>query len=146
MLYCIEMSYLRIGGHDAVAISWDGSLPGRLPLAGVHLLEIDLLRRGVRALAHPRVPDTAYLIALTRAQSGATAIWPLGLRDVLPEIPIPLRAPDGDGLLELGPALAAIYDEAGYDLSIDYREPPPPPARSPADAAWVHTLHDSALP
>jgi len=114
----------------------------RLYHAGVHLLEIDLLRRGLRSLAHPRVPDSAYLIALTRAQSGTTAIWPLSLRDALPEIPIPLRAPDGDSLLELGPALAAIYDEAGYDLSIDYQEPPPPPALSAADAAWVRTLHD----
>jgi hypothetical protein len=113
----------------------------RLYHAGVHLLEIDLLRRGLRPLAHPRVPDTAYLIALTRAQSGTTAIWPLGLRDALPEIPIPLRAPDGDSLLELGPALAAIYDEAGYDLSIDYQDQPPPPALSAADAAWVGTLH-----
>jgi hypothetical protein len=114
----------------------------RLYHAGVHLLEIDLLRRGTRSLAHPRVPESAYLIALTRAQSGTTAIWPLSLRDALPEIPIPLRAPDGDSLLELGPALAAIYDEAGYDLSIDYREPPPPPALSAEDIAWVHTLHD----
>jgi hypothetical protein len=42
--------------------------------AGVHLLEIDLLRRGIRPLAHPRVPDSAYLVALTRAQSGATQV------------------------------------------------------------------------
>ena len=112
----------------------------RLYHAGVHLLEIDLLRRGQRPLAHPRVPDTAYLIALTRAQSGATAIWPLWLRDALPEIPIPLRAPDGDSLLELGPVLSAIYDEAGYDLSIDYGQPPPPPPLSEADAAWIRQL------
>ncbi|MDQ2995480.1 MAG: DUF4058 family protein [Chloroflexota bacterium] len=112
----------------------------RLYHAGVHLLEIDLLRRGLRSLTHPRVPESAYLIALTRAQSGTTAIWPLGLRDRLPEIPIPLRAPDDDSLLELGPALAAVYDEAGYDLSIDYAQPPPPPGLSAIDAAWVRTL------
>jgi hypothetical protein len=109
----------------------------RLYHAGVHLLEIDLLRRGARPLAHPRVPDTAYLIALTRAHSGATAIWPLGLRDTLPDIPIPLREPDADSLLELGLALASVYDEAGYDLSIDYRQPPPPPELSKADADWM---------
>jgi hypothetical protein len=114
----------------------------RLYHAGVHLLEIDLLRRSIRPLTHPRVPDTAYLIALTRAQSGTTAIWPLSLRDALPDVPIPLLAPDGDSLLELGPALAAIYDEAGYDLSIDYQDHPPPPALSADDAAWVRALHD----
>jgi hypothetical protein len=115
----------------------------RLYHAGVHLLEIDLLRRGVRPLAHPRVPDSPYLVALTRAHSGATAIWPLGLHDALPDIPIPLREPDLDTLLELGQAVTAIYDEAGYDLSIDYRQPPPPPLLSDADAAWVRQLLDS---
>lgn len=89
----------------------------RLYHAGVHLLEIDLLRRGTRPLAHPRVPAAAYLVALTRAQSGTTSLWPLELRDPLPDIPTPLREPDGDSLLELGPALAAVYDEAGYDQS-----------------------------
>src|SRR5262249_55474331 len=108
--------------------------------AGVHLLEIDLLRRGVRPVAHPRVPDTAYLVALTRAHSGATHLWPLGLRDVLPSVPIPLREPDADSVLELAAAFAAVYDEAGYDLSIDYAQAPPPPPLSDADAAWMRQL------
>jgi len=114
----------------------------RLYHAGVHLIEIDLLRRGTRPLAHPRVPDSAYLIALTRAQSGATQLWPLGLPDPLPDVPIPLREPDPDSLLELGTALATIYDEAGYDLSIDYAQSPPPPPLSEADAAWVRLLFE----
>jgi hypothetical protein len=112
----------------------------RLYHAGVHLLEIDLLRRGVRPLAHPRLPDSAYLVALTRAQSGATQVWPLSLRDTLPEIPVPLREPDPESLIELGAALAAVYDEAGYDLSIDYTQSPPSPALDEADTAWMRQL------
>lgn len=112
----------------------------RLYHAGVHMLEIDLLRRGARALAHPRVPDSAYLIALTRAHSGATQLWPLELHDALPAVPVPLGEPDPDSLIELGTALAAIYDEAGYDLSIDYTQPPPPPALNEPDAAWLRQL------
>lgn len=112
----------------------------RLYHAGVHLLEIDLLRRGTRPLMHPRVPETAYLIALTRAQSGTTAIWPLGLRDALPDVPVPLHTPDDDSVLELGSALAAIYDEAGYDLSIDYQDQAPPPPLSADDVVWMRTL------
>lgn|SRR5690349_14582977 len=114
----------------------------RLYHAGVHLLEIDLLRRGTRPLVHPRLPEAAYLVGLTRAQSGTTALWSLGLRDALPDLPIPLREPDQDSLLELGAALAAVYDEAGYDLSIDYQQPPPQPALSAADTAWVRTLFE----
>jgi hypothetical protein len=112
----------------------------RLYHAGVHLLEIDLLRRGVRPVAHPRVPDSAYLVALTRAHSGATQLWPLGLQSVLPSVPIPLREPDPDSLLELAAAFAAVYDEAGYDLSIDYAQAPPPPPLSDADTAWMRQV------
>jgi hypothetical protein len=34
---------------------------------------------------------------------------------------------------------AAIYDEAGYDLSIDYGQPPPPDF-SLGDQNWMRTL------
>jgi hypothetical protein len=37
-------------------------------------------------------------------------------------------------------SLATIYDEAAYDLSIDYSAPPPPPPLSDEDAAWLQTL------
>lgn len=112
----------------------------RLYQAGVHLIELDSLRRGTRPFTHPRLPDVAYAIALTRAQSGVIEVWPLGLQDTLPIIPVPLRPPDPDIPLELPQAMADIYDEAAYDLSIDYSQPPPPPALSEADAAWIQTL------
>lgn len=40
--------------------------------------------------------------------------------------------------LELQAVLNAIYDEAGYDLSIDYTQPPPPPVLSDADIEWMY--------
>jgi hypothetical protein len=112
----------------------------RLYSAGVHLLELDLLRRGARPVAHPRIPAAPYLVMLTRARSPTSEVWPLQLQDALPIVPVPLRPPDGDATLDLPAALAAIYDEAAYDLSIDYREPPPPPALSEAEAAWARVL------
>lgn len=115
----------------------------RLYQGSVHLVEIDLLRRGARAITHPRLPISDYLIALTRARAGSTELWPLSLRDSLPTIMIPLRAGDSEVPLELGEALAAIYDEAGYDLSIDYRSVPPPPALSTEAEAWVRELLNS---
>jgi hypothetical protein len=36
--------------------------------------------------------------------------------------------------------MADIYDEAAYDLSLDYSQPPPPPALSEADGQWMRTL------
>jgi len=48
---------------------------------------------------------------------------------------VPLRSPDPDVPLDLQTALNTIYDEARYDLSIDYTQPPPDPPLSDEDAA-----------
>lgn len=112
----------------------------RLYTAGVHLIEIDLIRRGTRPLRHPRIPETPYQITLTRGHSGLTDIWAVQLQERLPTIPVPLLPPDGDVLLDLQAALTAAYDEAAYDLSIDYAQPPPPPALSVAEQAWLESL------
>ncbi len=109
----------------------------RLGAEGVHLLEIDLLRQGSRALNQARLPATPYLITLTRSSSDATDTWPLTLQERLPVLPVPLHAPDVDGALDLQAAFEEAYAEAAYDLSINYQEAPPPPALSAADAAWV---------
>ncbi|MCL4265412.1 MAG: DUF4058 family protein [Anaerolineae bacterium] len=112
----------------------------RLREAGIHVLEIDWLRRGIRPLQHPRLPESAYLITLIRAQAAQAELWPLHLSDTLPDVPVPLHPPDPDVRLELGPILQTIYDEAGYDLSIDYHQPPPPPELSAEEAAWLQSL------
>ena len=109
----------------------------RLYQAGVHLIELDLLRRGTRPVSHPRIPPAHYLVGLTRAHSGGTQVWTLSIRDSLPIIPIPLRLPDDDMLLDLSAALNAVYDEAAYDLSINYHQSPPPPDFSEADIQWM---------
>lgn len=112
----------------------------RLYQAGVHLIELDLLRRGTRPIAHARVPEASYLIGLTRSHSGQTAIWPLTLADLLPILSVPLRQPDEDVLLDLAAAFASVYDEAAYDLSIDYTGDPPPPALRPAERQIVREV------
>ena len=112
----------------------------RLHRAGVHVLEIDLLRRGTRTLSHSRLSNASYLISLIRAHSAVAHAWPLRLEERLPTVPVPLRDPDPDVSLELAPALAAIYDEAAYELSVDYSQPPPPPALSAEDTAWLKAL------
>lgn len=96
----------------------------RLYEANVHLIEIDWLRRGIRPFEHPRLPEVPYLVTLTRAQASEVEVWPIRLQDPLPVIPVPLKSPDPDIPLELPSALRDIYDEAVYDLSIDYRQPP----------------------
>lgn len=112
----------------------------RLYNANVHLIEIDLLRRGTRPFAHPRLPAMPYLVTLTRAQAQEVEVWPIALPDPLPVIPVPLRPPDVDVPLDLAAALRDIYDEAFYNLSIDYRQSPPKPALTEGYLAWMEAL------
>ena len=63
------------------------------------------------------------------------SLWPLGLRDPLPTIPIPLRAPDPDARLDLQAVLHRAYDAAGYEDYI-YAGTPEPPL-DPEIAAWA---------
>ena len=108
----------------------------QLHAADVHILEIDLLRRGQRPLAHPRIPQSAYRITLIRATARCADIWALRLQDALPVVPVPLRQPDGDMPLDLAMAFATIYDRAAYDLSLNYDAPPPPPPLSAEEHTW----------
>ena len=104
----------------------------------VHLLEIDLLRGGERAELHDPLPDASYYIFLSRFdQHPRVGVWPIQLQARLPVVPVPLLKPDRDVALDLNIALAETYERAAYDLAIDYREPPPPPALSETDAIWL---------
>jgi len=109
-------------------------------LAGAHLLEIDLLRQGTRPPRLTDMPDSDYFVFLTRAErSNLTETWPISVRAPLPVVPVPLLPGDDDVPLDLAHALRTIYDEARYDLEIDYSQPPIPPL-SEEDAAWARAL------
>lgn len=115
----------------------------RLYDAGVHLLEIDLLRRGTRALNRRQVSQVPYAVMLTRSFAQQVQVWAIHLQDPLPTVPVPLRRSDPDVPLELQPALNEIYDIARYDLTIDYTTEPPPPAMSEAAETWMRELLSS---
>jgi hypothetical protein len=103
--------------------------------ANVHFVEIDLMRAGPR-LPVEELPVCDYYVVVSRAdERPEVGIWPLKLRDRLPSIPIPLRAPDPDAQLDLQEALDRAYDSAGYEDYIYRRDPDPP--LSPEDAAWA---------
>ncbi|MFQ5857966.1 MAG: DUF4058 family protein [Anaerolineae bacterium] len=105
----------------------------------VHLMEIDLLRKGERPPLVDPVPPAPYYVTLGRAQRRPVVeVWPLRLQEPLPTVPVPLLPPDPDVPLDLGAAVAAIYERGAYDLRIDYRQPPPLPPLLPEDEAWVH--------
>lgn len=107
----------------------------------IHLVEIDLRRGGVRPYP-PEIPKCDYYALVSRYYERPTlGFWPIGLKDRLPEIPIPLSPPDPDVPLDLQALLNRVYDAARYDKYI-YGETPEPPL-SPADAVWAKELAPS---
>jgi len=108
-----------------------------LRMSAVHVLEIDLLRRGVRPWPPDSLPQSPYMAALMRAGHLHAEVWPIGLRERLPILPVPLRSPDPDVPLDTQAALGTVYDEARYSLTINYAEAPPEPPLPDADASWA---------
>ncbi len=103
-----------------------------------HLVEIDLLRAGRRPQVARPLPAAPYFIFLSRVQRRPQIeIWPLALDQPIARIPVPLRYPDPPVALDLGAAIHDAYRCARFDLDIDYREPPPAPELSAAEAAWL---------
>jgi hypothetical protein len=103
--------------------------------SSVHLIEIDLLRGGPR-LPLEDLPDCDYYAFVARMEERPrVGVWPVRLRDPLPTIPVPLRAPDPDARLDLQAALHRLYDAAVYENTIYTGNPQPP--LHPEDAAWA---------
>lgn len=108
---------------------------------GVHLLEIDLLRRGERPFNYPTLPRWAhYFVMLTRGAQLSMDVWAMTVRDKLPVVPIPLKSPDPDARLDIGAALNEVYDRSRYDLSVRYDTEPPPPVLSAEDREWLQGI------
>jgi hypothetical protein len=105
-----------------------------------HLVEIDLLRGGVRLPTTEPLPPgdcIAFVCRQERLPDADVYAWPLRRR--LPPVPIPLGEGDADVLLDLQQAFTAVYDRAGYDLLLDY-EADLKPALRPNDAEWVRQI------
>jgi hypothetical protein len=74
---------------------------GEILSSPVHLIEMDLLRGGPPLPAEGR-PDCDYSILVSRVELRPDAdFWPIGLRERLPQIPVPVHAPDPDAQLDL---------------------------------------------
>ena len=107
------------------------------------LVEIDLLRGGVRLPMMSPLPDGDYYAIVTRAWTRPrSSICAWTLRDPLPTIAIPLRQEDGDVTLNLQQVFATVCERADYELTLDYRRRLSPPPK-PAEEEWLKSL---ALP
>jgi Protein of unknown function (DUF4058) len=109
--------------------------------SSVHLLEIDLLRGGARPPLEQPVPPAPYYVTLGRAtRRPDIEVWPLQLQERLPVLPVPLLEPDPGAPLDLGAAVASVYERGAFAVRIDYAQLPPPPPLSKHEAEWVNQL------
>ena len=104
----------------------------------VSLVELDLLRGGPR-LPVRTLPACSYYALVSRHwERPKMGLWPVGLRDPLPRISIPLRKGEGEPAVDLQGVLNQTYDNAGYGTHI-YATLPEPPL-PPTDAAWAKEI------
>jgi hypothetical protein len=102
-----------------------------------HLLEIDLHHQGKRIPLDDPYPPAAYYVLLNRARKRSlTEVWPIALAEPLPVVPVPLLKGDADVPLDLQKAFSDVYDAGGFDLVVDYRQPPDVEL-SAEEAAWL---------
>ena len=103
-----------------------------------HFVEIDLLR-GWEKMPVEKATPCDYCVMVSRVENRPDVnYWPIGLRDPLPTIPVPLRAPDPNVEIDLQSIMHAVYDRARYGRHI-YKETPYPPL-GPDDSAWAAAL------
>jgi Protein of unknown function (DUF4058) len=109
--------------------------------SGVNLVEIDLLRSGVRPpLGDPAPPVSDYYLMVHRAsERSRLGIWPFSVREPVPPVPIPLDPDVPDVALNLRSCIDHVYDLGRFGEQLDYSGPPVPPLREP-DATWARDL------
>jgi hypothetical protein len=117
-----------------------------LLLSTAHLVEIDLLHQGQRVPMQEPLPPAPYYILVGRADARPlTDVYSIPLTATLPVIQVPLLSGDADVPLDLQLALTTVYDLLGYDLAVNYLEPPEAPLPA-SEAAWVgQRLRDAGL-
>jgi hypothetical protein len=92
----------------------------------VHLVELDLLRGGRRMPLSEPLPEGDYYYLVSRGDRRPNCeVYSWTLRDPLPTLPVPLRAPDADCRVDLAAVFTAVYQRGRYQRSLDYTAPPP---------------------
>ena len=114
---------------------------GRVLSSRINLVEIDLLRTGPRlaALGAPEGADYSVLISRAHLRPIGQFIT-IGLREPLPDFPLPLAPDEDEPVVSLSAILDSVYEIGRYELQLDYRETPASPPLSPEDEAWADGL------
>lgn len=90
----------------------------------VHLVELDFLTAGQRLpMQRPLPPGDVYAIVARWEQRPDCQVYAWTVRDRLPLLPIPLRAPDPDIWIDLAEVYSTSFARGRYARSVDYQAP-----------------------
>ena len=105
----------------------------------MNLVEIDLLLGDAPLPIKERIEPGAYYAIVARGERMPLAelyLWTV--RDPLPRLPIPLREPDADILIDLAVLVDRVYDLGRYARTLRHDAPlPETMSLAPEDRAWV---------
>jgi hypothetical protein len=107
------------------------------------LVEIDLLRGGTPmpfTFLQTNGKSQHYRIFVKRSDCPRRAfLYPFEVRQPIPAFSLPLQSGDAEPPIRLGNVLQEAYEDGGYDMRIDYTQPPEPPL-SEADMLWAKEI------
>jgi hypothetical protein len=103
----------------------------------VHIVELDLLLGGHRLPLRKPLPVGDYHYFVCRSdQRPDCQVYSWSLRDPLPSLPVPLRAPFPDLHFNLATLFTTAYERGRFGRRIPYRSPCPAPL-SDNDRTWI---------
>lgn len=110
----------------------------------VHLVELDLLVEGQRPPLEEPLPPADYYYFLSRAEGRPDCqVYRWNLRQPLPTLPVPLRAPDVDIQVDLVRVFQTAFERGRFRRRINYRGVTPR-FLSNADRQWALARLDAA--
>lgn len=108
-------------------------------LSSTHLIEIDLLRRGKPMPVQGKIQGD-YRILVSREERRPRAhLYAFTVREEIPSFPLPLQSGETSVQVELQTLFSDVYDQAGFDLAVDYTQPSEPPLKG-ENAVWADAL------
>jgi hypothetical protein len=106
----------------------------------VHVVELDLLVGGLRLPMQKALPPGDYYYFVSRAdQRPDCQVFFWTLKQPLPQLPVPLRAPDPDIFIDLGAVFRTAYERGRFQKRINYQLPAPSTLRD-EDRRWAEVL------
>jgi hypothetical protein len=90
----------------------------------VHLVELDLLLGGQRIPTLTPLPSTDYYYFVARAEQRPDChLYAWNLRDAMPRVPVPLRSPQAEVIVDLAQVFTTAYDRGRFGRRLRYDRP-----------------------